>query len=106
MLYHVFSNSGPWDSDMLGLVETIDTPENNIHTALGVLAEKCWNEEYSKRGECPLHSARSVNGTCEAVFEQYELSAFFKEQEIAGIVVDDGTVALILMLVPATVTVI
>jgi len=105
MLYNVFSNAGNWESDMLGLVQTIETFPDNIHTALGIVAEQQWKEWFD--GVCPLYSAHSVHGDCMDLYAKYELSAFFDGEAVAGIVVsDDCDVTMILVLVPAKLTVI
>lgn len=104
MLYNVLSNCGNWESDMLGLVQTIETPENNIHSALGIVAEKHW--DVWMEGECPLHSGRSIHGNCLDIFEEFELSAYYDGEAVAGLVVGGDCNTMILVLVPATVMVI
>lgn len=104
MLYNVFSNCGNWESDILGLVQTIETFPDNIHTALGAVAEKQWAEWMI--GECPLHSARSIHGNCMELYEEFELSAYFEGEAAAGLVVMSECHIMILVLVPATITII
>jgi len=104
MLYNVLSNCGNWESDMLGLVQTIETFPDNIHSALGIVAEKQWSEWMD--GECPLHSGRSIHGNCMNIFEEFELSAYYEGEAVAGLVVGGECNTMILVLVPAKLTVI
>lgn len=104
MLYNVLGNVGNWESDVLGLLQTIETFPDNIHSALGVVAQQKWDEWFT--GECPLHSGRSIAGNCMDIFEEFELSAYYEGEAIAGLVVTSGNDELILVLVPAKLTVI
>ena len=83
MLFNVFSNYGPWESDMIGHIMVGQAPSMNLADLKPVVIE-CWKQQYPNK---PFPD----NAYFELTTDQDRIEDIYEEEELSVYVANDFT---------------